>query len=1083
MMGMWVSSNDLERDPVREALDQLRSAGLHGEAAAHALASEERFALPSADELDDLKILVFERDGFPGKQGLVVGLYVDVIFGRRSLAAGIALLRADATQDVVSAEYVEALELVAASLVTQGRARQAFLLSALLLAAVETVIGAASTPWIMAARPFIQSAAALQAVTEPQIREILPEARTVAVSVVAAARATTDPAILSTTLSAAGQYWWTLAKIDAADREQLLKRAEELVREAASLREGAERGRTLATLAQLQRDLVEHGAIVPAEVGRTAREAMHLVDKGARPLQWLAARGVLRAVAPTASEFLPVSSIEMLEIRASHGDQVACECLTAELGYRQAWVRSHEAAALYQEVKPRIDFARSVDEKGRRALLTAASHCIDEGVVPCEELTDTEANRAFARTEAFSADKRLLARLHLALHATDGQPALSWAIAEGPPLVSAVESTHIQEVAVHALAEVHASRAISPGSSTFFAFRCAVLCASTFAQLGMEHRASDQLHIALDLVQTWAHVRPAHEEASWLEAHSELQAILDACLREAAMLDADLAETMREWLLNVGRATSAAAYGGGLATPLTAVAHSEAFKGAVTSRMLSSPGPVPDDPHSRELLTHIDAIRAEESQGIPAVLPTLAGEELQLCAWLHPREQLAGSSATQRRRNLESRYDDLRTRIAVALRPPWAFGLRELPHELVDDQLDDATALLDLFLGRDDAGRYCTYGMLFFRKSWQRYGTVHGFPELEARVNPADDTSSLLVDGVAPLVAALRYHIQEPPGPRVVSRAGTAALASVSEHTLGKLADDLPGLRAAGCEHLVVCPHGPLAFVPFHLLPVGESFLADIFTVTTIPSIGSMLKSARGALPQPTVELGIVSSANGGVPFGFRAEPRLAEQAIELSAAIRGAESLPDQRATPAAALDLLARSRYGHIAAHGSALGSAPAFHCLYLDAAEQSDGRLFAHNVVATDLRGVELVTLCACETALGRVDPAGNFRGLPTALLASGTGAVVATLWPVSADAALYFFARLHSELPRHGDRLVAYRDAQRATRDRFPNLADWGAFTYIGDWRCEDGSKDLNAPYSAGGRGDADGPADARPQRGH
>jgi CHAT domain len=46
--------------------------------------------------------------------------------------------------------------------------------------------------------------------------------------------------------------------------------------------------------------------------------------------------------------------------------------------------------------------------------------------------------------------------------------------------------------------------------------------------------------------------------------------------------------------------------------------------------------------------------------------------------------------------------------------------------------------------------------------------------------------------------------------------------------------------------------------------------------------------------------------------------------------------------------------------------------------------------------------LVTLSACETALGRVDRADNLRGLPATLLAAGAEVVVGTLWPVLADA---------------------------------------------------------------------------------
>jgi CHAT domain-containing protein len=138
------------------------------------------------------------------------------------------------------------------------------------------------------------------------------------------------------------------------------------------------------------------------------------------------------------------------------------------------------------------------------------------------------------------------------------------------------------------------------------------------------------------------------------------------------------------------------------------------------------------------------------------------------------------------------------------------------------------------------------------------------------------------------------------------------------------------------------------------------------------------------------------------------------------------------------------------HIAAHGAGLGNAPAFHRLFLDPPDDSSGELFAHQVGERDLRGLELVTLCACETALGRVDPAGNLRGLPAAFLAAGAETVVATLWPVDAAPALHFFSAMYASLDLGRSRLDAFAAAQRDTRDRYPKAVDWGAFAYMGRW---------------------------------
>ncbi|MFE5587174.1 CHAT domain-containing protein [Kitasatospora sp. NPDC056531] len=76
--------------------------------------------------------------------------------------------------------------------------------------------------------------------------------------------------------------------------------------------------------------------------------------------------------------------------------------------------------------------------------------------------------------------------------------------------------------------------------------------------------------------------------------------------------------------------------------------------------------------------------------------------------------------------------------------------------------------------------------------------------------------------------------------------------------------------------------------------------------------------------------------------------------------------------------------SANSHAPGHDAA---APAFQCLYLAPDQRSDGRLHAHELLGLELRGLDLVTLSACETALGRFDASDNPRGLPAALLLSG------------------------------------------------------------------------------------------------
>jgi CHAT domain-containing protein len=128
----------------------------------------------------------------------------------------------------------------------------------------------------------------------------------------------------------------------------------------------------------------------------------------------------------------------------------------------------------------------------------------------------------------------------------------------------------------------------------------------------------------------------------------------------------------------------------------------------------------------------------------------------------------------------------------------------------------------------------------------------------------------------------------------------------------------------------------------------------------------------------------------------------------------------------------------------------------------------------VAAGDLRGLELVVLSACESALGRVDREGVF-GLQTAFHLAGVRTVVASLWKVEDRAAQALMVEFHRNLwDRKLPRLEALRQAQRTLRRDFdprtgtlrgvggtrpdppaaPGPAPaffWAAFSLSGDWR--------------------------------
>ncbi|MGI5183254.1 CHAT domain-containing protein [Dactylosporangium sp. CA-152071] len=369
--------------------------------------------------------------------------------------------------------------------------------------------------------------------------------------------------------------------------------------------------------------------------------------------------------------------------------------------------------------------------------------------------------------------------------------------------------------------------------------------------------------------------------------------------------------------------------------------------------------------------------------------------------------------------------------------------------------LDARTALLVLYDGAHD-GRSAMYGLLLTRDRCHLSITVGDAPHLAEPVIALghDGRQRVHVPHLGFQVDAVRRAVQEEPAPRPVSRDGAEQLARLDAWALRAVHDAAGELRDAGIARLLVNPHGALHFAPLHLAGADGEPLADRFAVSYLANLAQLFHVA-GTGPR----------RDGAAVFALGYEdqpalPTLASSAAEGFAigAILGVDPVLDAAATPAAVLAALRERRWVHLRAHGRHDADAPMFQTVFLSTADGGDGRLLAHQIVPLDLRGLELVTLGACETSLGRIDPGDNLRGLSAALLTAGAHAVIGTLWVVAADASTTFFTALYGAL--HGGATVAdaFRTAQLATRRHHPEYRDWGAFYLTGGHHPMTGRED-------------------------
>ncbi len=298
---------------------------------------------------------------------------------------------------------------------------------------------------------------------------------------------------------------------------------------------------------------------------------------------------------------------------------------------------------------------------------------------------------------------------------------------------------------------------------------------------------------------------------------------------------------------------------------------------------------------------------------------------------------------------------------------------------------------------------------------------------------------------VADLVEAVRTEVERDPLFGEVTPEGRRLLTG-SELPLAT-GDQWAEWRARGKDRLLLWPHGALHYLPVALCSVDGRLIADDWTVTTITGLEALVPADLSAgLPVRPRRTAVIASATGGVPYGLPAEPALEEHARAVAEAV-GADAVTGPAATRAGLLAELATADVVHLAVHGTMDQDAPWLHCLHLAPDEDDDGRVFAHDFLELDLSGIRLVTLAACESALGRFDRADNVRGVPAALVTAGVQAVVGCLWAVRPEPATYFFHRLYQRADLADAPERAFRAAQTATRARYPQYRDWGAFTFL------------------------------------
>lgn len=839
-----------------------------------------------------------------------------------------------------------------------------------------------------------------------------------------------------------------------------LRKHQELLRELATLEAPSVRSSTLSDLVHVSRVLGEHSHIPRVDLVAMAREAVDssTSDNGrARALQLLDHVGAVRDQDRDRPVF--TGSLDAEHREAGSAAAVSTYRTVAWLAMR---LGRHQEAQALTEAYLQLDVDDAPEDEWLQAL-DVAVHCFDGRAAVCEatEQKGSDLSTVLADTAPeLSLLDQVTARMHAALHSPDLTAADSilirareWGrLPQAPVLLRLHRYTRATVALRYAVRTTETADDVQPRT-----LDAAVEALRLHADLGAPLRAG----VCADLLSRLLIFRPEYAPQALWALVPVLDRVLAICGEVVDANVARLGQVIAEPLRGMDQDNSIR----------LAFYHSQLFKGLRNAAVVRNAGP--HAPIATEVSADEQVHRLEEDvwENRAAFAQPTVDDELMAVLHVTRAERLSGRSAFDRLLNARFRADmfsrarlykerldvDIRRSVAERTRIPAGPHGRLVSYGELKTVLGERSVLVDIFeanMLNGATGQYiATYS------PWHSFIQTAGFPpgrHAFSLHDPRHPGRWLTGPGSAPFVAELRRLILEDPGTRrPVTREAAEMLRSFPIFTLNQQ-DALPRYASRGCDHVCLWAHGPAHYAPLHLFDLDGAPLAENWLTTSISTPASLAPRLATSDDPPRAERSVpllsASSPDGGLAAGFPSVPELATQAASVAEALPGSVLLSPDQATPSSILSLLPLCRYAHLAAHGSAEPYAPSFQTLHFteQAGGGQRGGLTARQLARTDLRNVDLVTLSACETAIGRFDRLDTQSGLTAALLGAGVTAVVSCLWKVRPAPSNTFFTTLYQALAQHGDLRAAYRTAQLVTRQAHPAYRDWGAFVYTGGW---------------------------------
>ncbi|MGH9761924.1 MAG: CHAT domain-containing protein, partial [Blastocatellia bacterium] len=261
---------------------------------------------------------------------------------------------------------------------------------------------------------------------------------------------------------------------------------------------------------------------------------------------------------------------------------------------------------------------------------------------------------------------------------------------------------------------------------------------------------------------------------------------------------------------------------------------------------------------------------------------------------------------------------------------------------------------------------------------------------------------------------------------------------AIDRHLLGLKAELFDPLEDMVAERrMIIIPHGPLHYVPFHALGDSNGYLNDRFEISYAPS-AAVLNLCRGVATKARRvwrrrTINQKTTAEGRqrhqlVAFGISDPelPNIGAEIRDVAAMFPDSIQIMDGDATRETLFRVAPSARYLHVATHGYFRRDNPMFSYLKL-----ADCRLNFYSLLDLNLNA-EMVTLSACHTGAHAVMPGDELHGLMRGFLHAGAPSMVISLWSANDGATAMLMKLMYQNLRAGESKRSALRKAQLAVR---------------------------------------------------